>query len=71
MFKRRSLPKFVIIAGLLVFVAGLFNSSECRGQQAPTGVSAPLFQLTSLEGETVALADLRGKFVVIHFAASW
>jgi hypothetical protein len=32
---------------------------------------APLFELTSLQGDTIALPRLRGRFVVIHFAASW
>jgi peroxiredoxin len=32
---------------------------------------APEFSLKSLEGQPVALSQLRGRFVVIHFAATW
>ncbi len=32
---------------------------------------APDFQLTTLTGETVALADLRGRTVLINFWATW
>ncbi|MEO0037188.1 MAG: hypothetical protein RIQ59_399 [Bacteroidota bacterium] len=35
------------------------------------GKVAPLFQATNLEGKTVSLADLKGKFVVIDVWATW
>ena len=36
------------------------------------GKAAPTFELTSTDGQTVALRELQGeKIVVIHFAASW
>lgn len=36
-----------------------------------TGVTAPDFTLTSLEGETVSLSDYAGRPVVVNFWASW
>ena len=39
--------------------------------QPKIGEDAPAFNLEPLQGEKIALADLRGKFVVIHFATSW
>ena len=39
--------------------------------QPKIGEVAPAFNLETLQGEKIALADLRGKFVVIHFATSW
>jgi cytochrome oxidase Cu insertion factor (SCO1/SenC/PrrC family) len=39
--------------------------------QPKIGEVAPAFNLETLQGKKVALADLRGKFVVIHFATSW
>jgi peroxiredoxin len=35
------------------------------------GEKAPEFALEEVEGGTVGLADLRGRYVVIHFGASW
>jgi cytochrome oxidase Cu insertion factor (SCO1/SenC/PrrC family) len=32
---------------------------------------APHFALRGVDGKTLSLADLRGKFVVLHFGASW
>jgi len=37
-----------------------------QAAQPMIGETAPAFRLASLEGPTVALADLRGKFVVIR-----
>ena len=39
--------------------------------QPKIGEVTPAFNLETLQGKKVALADLRGKFVVIHFATSW
>lgn len=39
--------------------------------QTKTGEVAPAFYLETLQGKKVALANLRDKFVVIHFATSW
>lgn len=42
------------------------NTSEQRAAG-----DAPPFTFTTFEGETIALADLRGKGVVLNFWASW
>lgn len=39
--------------------------------QPMLGSEAPEFRLESLDGETVALSDYRGKHVVLHFGAGW
>lgn len=56
----------VLFVGLLAVGLGRQNRSERRA----TGV-APEFELTTFAGETIRLADLRGKGVVLNFWASW
>lgn len=35
------------------------------------GEAAPGFTLDTVAGEKLSLEDLRGKYVVVHFGASW
>jgi cytochrome c biogenesis protein CcmG/thiol:disulfide interchange protein DsbE len=44
-----------------------------RSQQGPVviGKSVPKFTLTTFDGQTVTLADQKGKVVLINFWASW
>jgi cytochrome c biogenesis protein CcmG/thiol:disulfide interchange protein DsbE len=64
-----SIIAWVALFGLLVVVAlGLL-----RAQRGPVGIGqpAPDFELQSFNGETIRLADLKGKVVVVNFWASW
>ena len=54
------------IVGLLAF--GFFSSGRSRPQP---GEPAPAFALALLDGSQLALHDLRGQVVVLHFWASW
>lgn len=64
--------KIIFVAIPLIFVALLgwrlwqTNQSEQRADGM-----APMFDFTTFEGETIALADLQGKGVVLNFWASW
>lgn len=64
--------RLVFIAVPLLFLAFLAlrlyqtNTSEQRAAG-----EAPPFTFTTFEGETISLADLRGKGVVLNFWASW
>jgi cytochrome c biogenesis protein CcmG/thiol:disulfide interchange protein DsbE len=57
--------------GLLLW--GMLNREPITGLSGITMVNrpAPDFSLTTFEGDTISLADLRGKPVVINFWASW
>lgn len=42
-----------------------------RMMQPMLGEPAPLFDLKDTKGNTFSLTEQRGKFVVIHFGATW
>ncbi|MGE6763236.1 TlpA family protein disulfide reductase [Corallococcus interemptor] len=42
-----------------------------RARLVPDGVSPPTFQLTKHEGGSLALADLKGRVVMLDFWATW
>lgn len=42
-----------------------------QNEQPMIGETAPAFSLPGLDGKTYTLDEMRGKFVVIHFAATW
>jgi cytochrome oxidase Cu insertion factor (SCO1/SenC/PrrC family) len=59
---------FVFVLFLVVIPGSNFAEKLL---QPKIGEAAPAFNLENLQGEKLALEDLRGKFVVIHFATSW
>jgi peroxiredoxin len=42
-----------------------------QNKQLMIGQKAPDFNLKDLNQNTLKLSDLKGNFVVLHFAASW
>lgn len=57
--------RFLLPILLISFFAG------CKQDASIVKQEAPAFQLTSLDGESVALEDRAGKIQVIHFGTSW
>lgn len=66
-----SLGSIVLLVGI-VAVAAVFGFQLAQQKQTqPTDGAAPEFTVTTFDGETLSLADLRGKVVVVNFWASW
>ena len=62
----------LVLIGALVVVALVILLALIRQQQTqPTTGQAPDFAITTFDGETFRLSDLRGSVVVINFWASW
>jgi peroxiredoxin len=62
--------RFLKIMGSIVIVfasVGLYAQDE----QPMIGQPAPLFELKDVDGKTYSLEQLKGKYIVIHFAATW
>ena len=59
---------FIVVIGVIAFFAfGL----KARGESQPSTGLAPDFTLSTFDGQSVKLSDMRGKVVVINFWASW
>ena len=71
-------PRVAVLTGLLVAALGLLGSLAIGFTRDPGVVTSPLvgrpapsFSLTSLDGATVSLVELRGQPLVVNFWASW
>jgi peroxiredoxin len=51
----------------------MLSIASCFGQedQHLIGSVAPSFSLKAMDGKTYSLEQMRGKYVVLHFAATW
>lgn len=62
----------MLIVGMLAFVGVIALQLTRQNQTQPMpGQAAPLFELTSFDGETLSLLDLRGQIVIVNFWGSW
>lgn len=70
---KRNLSTHLFVAVGLVILAllayGLLSSGQ--GGRLQQGEPVPDFELTLLDGSSLALADMRGQVVVLNFWASW
>lgn len=72
--KRRTFT-FVVFGAIVLTVLGLLTllaiAVRTRGAPPLASGSAPDFSLTTFDGQTYKLSDLKGKAVVVNFWASW
>jgi cytochrome c biogenesis protein CcmG/thiol:disulfide interchange protein DsbE len=63
----------ILAWGGLFLLLGLVAVALLRGQEGPVAIGkpAPDFTLTTFDGETLKLSELKGKVVVVNFWASW
>lgn len=60
------------LIALLVVIFALMNFDSDAATKSPVvDQPAPDFQLTTLDGEKLSLADLKGQVVVLNFWATW
>lgn len=70
--RRFGILSILLIAGVIVVAAVFGFALLMRNNQVqPTAGPAPDFTVTTFDGETITLSDLRGQVVVINFWASW
>jgi len=63
---------FALVLGLLALVAfQMRRNGPLAAGPVGAGEMAPPFEITTFEGQTLKLADLRGQVVVVNFWASW
>lgn len=67
-FRLSTLIIFGFVFGLLALLG--WGLVQVNSGQVDSGM-APDFTITSFDGETITLSDLRGQVVIINFWASW
>jgi peroxiredoxin len=59
-----------LVTAIIVLVLSVFSSYGQEDQHL-IGSTAPPFTLKAMDGKTYSLEQMRGKYVVLHFAATW
>lgn len=69
-WKRRTMALVTAITAMLVLALALRPGGAADREIVP-GMAAPDFSLSTLDGKQLSLGDLRGKYVVLNFWATW
>ena len=66
-----SLSSIVLLIGAALTISVFGFALARQNQTQPDSGAAPDFTITTFEGDTISLSDLRGQVVVVNFWASW
>lgn len=73
--KLRSGPTAAVVGGVLLVLIALFwfapTDPDREGNNPLIGEPAPVLEGTTSSGQPIALADFRGRWVVVNFFATW
>lgn len=69
--RRFSFASIALLSGFTLFVVVIGIQLFVRNVTQPTSGLAPDFEITTFDGDTLRLSDLRGKIVIVNFWASW
>ncbi len=70
--RKTFIHRYIFALYLTLFLFGIISGQAAEDEIQPKiGEPAPLFKLPTLNNELISLSDFRGKFVVLHFAATW
>ncbi|WP_458068357.1 TlpA disulfide reductase family protein [Rhodanobacter sp. BL-MT-08] len=61
----------VISRGVIAMVFALLFSTAANGKSLVVGQPAPPIRLITLDGQSIATQDLKGKVVIVTFWATW
>lgn len=65
-------PMHILLAALVLTGAALAQEAEIDSSAVTTlGQTVPEFTMTTLDGQTLSMSDLRGKVVWLNFFATW
>jgi len=66
---KKEIMKYCISTVIVLFLSVLFAFAQ--EDQYLIGKKAPSFTLKDIDGKVYSLEQMKGKYVVIHFAATW
>jgi thiol-disulfide isomerase/thioredoxin len=65
------MTRFVLLCLLLLGIPPAFSAPLPKGLLDQDGRPAPALRLATMEGKTTDIVELRGRWVLVHFWASW